>query len=65
MIRPRIGDFVFTIDELAVMLEDISIFAKESINGVVIGVLRTDGTVDVERARMWVHRLIINASHSG
>lgn len=52
MIRPRIGDFVFTRAEFSVMLEDIGIFAKENVTGVVIGILSTNGTVDIDRTRM-------------
>ncbi|GJJ13363.1 hypothetical protein Clacol_007615 [Clathrus columnatus] len=54
MIRSRIGDFVFTKDEVAVMLEDINIYKQENVTGVVIGILKTDGTVDIERTRILV-----------
>ena len=52
MIRPRVGDFVYSDEELDVMLEDIGLFKSVRIAGVVFGVLNPDGTVDVSRNRM-------------
>jgi copper homeostasis protein len=54
MVRPRVGDFVYSDEELDVMLEDIGLFKGVGIAGVVFGVLNPDGTVDVPHTRMWV-----------
>jgi hypothetical protein len=54
MIRPRAGDFLYSNEELEVMLEDIGLFKSISVTGVVFGVLNPDGTVDVPRTRMYV-----------
>lgn len=51
MIRPRIGDFVYTENEIDVMIADIEQFAKCHIQGVVFGALCTDGTIDVRLTR--------------
>ncbi|PFH52269.1 hypothetical protein AMATHDRAFT_74329 [Amanita thiersii Skay4041] len=48
MVRPRMGDFIYTEDEIKVMLEDIRIFKKCDIRGIVIGALTSEGRVDVE-----------------
>lgn len=48
MIRPRIGDFLYTQEELAVMLEDIRIIKELGIRGFVVGALTRAGAVDVE-----------------
>ena len=49
MIRPRTGDFLYTQAEFEVMVEDIKIFKEAGVDGIVCGVLRADGTVDLPR----------------
>ena len=49
MIRPRTGDFLYSEDELEVMLEDIRIFKDAGATGVVIGILTKEGNVDGTR----------------
>ncbi|KIL71555.1 hypothetical protein M378DRAFT_114782 [Amanita muscaria Koide BX008] len=51
MIRPRTGDFVYSEEEIAVMLEDIRIFKKFGVRGVVIGALTPEGRVDLESTK--------------
>ena len=49
IIRPRGGDFVFTRDEFQIMREDVLCCREMGCKGVVIGILRKDSTVDMER----------------
>lgn len=46
MIRPRGGDFLYADTELAVMEADIETAKSYGVDGIVLGVLRTNGTVD-------------------
>ena len=54
MVRPRVGDFVYTNSEINVMQEDIREFAASGVHGIVFGVLLPDGTVDTENTRQLV-----------
>ncbi|MFA5244880.1 MAG: copper homeostasis protein CutC, partial [Pedobacter sp.] len=49
IIRPRGGDFVYSRAEFEVMKDDVIFCRKLNCEGVVIGMLREDGNVDVER----------------
>jgi len=49
IIRPRPGDFCYTDTEFKVMLEDIKYCRTIGVDGIVIGILKKDGTVDLER----------------
>ena len=54
IIRPRGGGFVYSDDELDVMRRDIVAARGLGADGVVIGALGTDGTVDVAQTRSLV-----------
>lgn len=47
LVRPRGGDFIFSEDEIQTMLKDIRLCKSLGVNGVVIGALRPDGSVDM------------------
>ena len=49
MVRPRAGDFVYSEEELSVMLQDISVFKEYGAQGVVFGVLTAAGDIDETR----------------
>ncbi|MCW3089566.1 MAG: copper homeostasis protein CutC [Ferruginibacter sp.] len=49
IIRPRGGDFLYSEAEFEIMKSDISICKTLGCDGVVIGMLHMDGTVDAER----------------
>jgi copper homeostasis protein len=49
IIRPRGGDFLYSDEEFRVMLRDIEYCKQTGCNGVVIGMLNTDGSVDRSR----------------
>ena len=49
LIRPRAGDFLYTDAEFDIMQKDIESCKQSGADGVVIGILRPDGTIDVER----------------
>ncbi|KAK2461447.1 hypothetical protein APHAL10511_005910 [Amanita phalloides] len=48
MIRPRMGDFVYSEEEITVMLEDIRVFKQYGVRGIVAGALTAEGRIDVE-----------------
>jgi len=56
IIRPRGGDFLYSDEEYGVMLRDIDFCKKTGCNGVVLGILRSDGTVDTARCERLVER---------
>lgn len=56
IIRPRGGDFLYDADEFAMMETDIDAAKAEGADGVVIGLLNADGTVDAPRTRALVAR---------
>jgi len=51
MIRPRGGDFVYSAAELATMQGDIGTARQLGMDGVVLGILKEDGHVDIQRTR--------------
>lgn len=54
MIRPRGGDFLYADPERAVMRADIETAKRMGADGVVLGLLRADGTVDTDRTRQLI-----------
>ncbi|MFO0992497.1 MAG: copper homeostasis protein CutC [Hyphomicrobiales bacterium] len=56
MIRPRGGDFLFDDDEFEIMKADIDAAKAEHADGVVIGLLNPDGTIDEDRSRELIAR---------
>ena len=56
IIRPRGGDFFYTEPEFESMLADVEHCRELGCDGVVIGMLTKDGSVDVQRCAELVHR---------
>lgn len=56
LIRPREGDFVYSPEELAVMLRDIDTAASCGASGVVIGALTPDDRVDTDACALLIKR---------
>ena len=48
LIRPRDGDFLYNNDELTVIVEDVKLAREAGADGVAVGCLKPDGTVDLE-----------------
>jgi len=51
MIRPRGGDFLYSFEEFHAMRKDIEACKRLSVDGVVFGILKPDGTLDKERCK--------------
>ena len=49
IIRPRGGDFLYTNDEFEIMLADVRLCKELGCDGVVIGLLNADGSIDRKR----------------
>jgi copper homeostasis protein len=58
LIRPRGGDFRYSDAELEVMLSDVRTCGTLGCDGVVVGMLNDDGSVDAPRCR-----LLVEAAH--
>jgi copper homeostasis protein len=54
MIRPRGGDFVYTADEVEIMLHDIKTCKDLGVYGVVFGALTEDNTLDMATMKILV-----------
>ncbi|MCX6334968.1 MAG: copper homeostasis protein CutC, partial [Bacteroidia bacterium] len=57
IIRPRGGDFLYSDLEYDLMRRDIDLCGESGVDGIVIGILRSDGSIDIERTQ----RLIVLA----
>lgn len=49
IIRPRGGDFLYTEEEFSIMLQDVQLCRETGCEGVVIGLLNNDGSIDLAR----------------
>jgi copper homeostasis protein len=58
IIRPRSGDFLYTDAEFEIMLNDVKQFAAKGCKGIVLGILKSNGEIDVQRTT----KLVLAAS---
>lgn len=49
IIRPRSGDFLYSDEEFEIMMSDVQLCKNLNCDGVVIGLLKKDGSVDIAR----------------
>ena len=54
IIRPRGGDFLYTDDEFEIMLHDVKLCKQLGCDGMVIGLLNKDGTLDIKRTSVLI-----------
>lgn len=51
LLRPRFGDFLYTGYEFEILKREVSLFREKGAEGVVIGCLKADGSLDMEQMR--------------
>ena len=51
MIRPRAGDFLYSDSEFKTMQQDVEIAVKMGADGIMCGILKSDGRLDVKRMK--------------
>jgi copper homeostasis protein len=56
MVRPRGGDFLYSVLEFASMLDDVAVLREAGVAGVVFGCLTAEGRVDEERTHALTQR---------
>jgi copper homeostasis protein len=56
MLRPRGGDFIYSSYEFHAMKRDLSQFQRLSVDGVVLGILNNNGTIDKKRCAELIQR---------
>lgn len=49
IIRPRGGDFLYNTEEFEIMLQDVKLCKQLGCDGVVIGLLNSNGSIDIKR----------------
>lgn len=54
IIRPRGGDFLYTKDEYEIILHDVKLCKQLGCDGIVVGLLNSDGTIDVKRMKLLI-----------
>ena len=66
IIRPRGGDFCYSELEFAVMQHDVALAKELGADGVVIGILTSDGEIDIERTRALIFSgSVVRREYSG
>jgi copper homeostasis protein len=56
IIRPRGGDFLYNSAEFEIMKTDVDVCKKLGCDGIVLGILKKDGSVDTDRCKQLVER---------
>ncbi|MFW5630238.1 MAG: copper homeostasis protein CutC [Acetivibrio ethanolgignens] len=51
LLRPRFGDFLYSEEEMGILKAEVREFVKRGADGIVIGCLKKDGTIDEEKMR--------------
>lgn len=51
LVRPRFGDFLYTDAEFRMIAEDVRMFRELGADGVVVGCLNADGSLDLEKMK--------------
>ncbi|CAN5424888.1 copper homeostasis protein CutC [soil metagenome] len=54
LIRPREGDFLYSDDEFDIMKRDIEKCRESGVAGIVTGILKDNGSVDIERCKVLI-----------
>lgn len=54
LLRPRFGDFLYTDNEFDIIREEIKMFKDAGADGVVIGCLKSDGCLDMDKMEVLV-----------
>lgn len=54
IIRSRSGDFLYTEEEFSIMMQDVKFCKQAGCDGIVIGLLHQDGSIDIKRTSQLV-----------